>query len=336
MKNFDLGFEKENIIVLQTTGEIKKQCDAFANELLKNPNIVNYAYSQFVPGEVGMGWGRNIEGKQVSFKCWPIDERYLSFMGFEIVDGRSFSQTIEADENSFIFNQKALSEFGWTSDYLGKNIPGFDFEGPLIGVVKDIKYASLHEEVQPMAFWLTKTRKERLSLKITNSNVASTIQHIETVYQQFEPKIPMEYSFLDDRLQNLYSQEEKQAELISIFSFVSILISSIGALGLIIFMCETKVKEIGIRKINGASILQVVNMLNMSMLKWILAAFVLAVPVSYFLIDVWLEGFAYRTSISWWIFAISGVFAFIVSLLVISGISYKAAVSNPIKSLRYE
>ncbi|MFO7864921.1 MAG: FtsX-like permease family protein, partial [Salinivirgaceae bacterium] len=336
MKNYDLGFDKENILVIKTTGEIRNQHKAFAEELMKYPNIKNYAYSQFIPGEVGMGWGRTIEGKNVSFKCWPVDEHYLTFMGFEITDGRTFSSSIEADENSFIFNQKALTEFGWTEDYLGKTIPGFGFTGPLVGVVKDIRYASLHEEIQPMAFWLTQTRKYRLSLKIANRDVANTIKHIEKIYTEIEPKIPLDYSFLDEELNNQYKEEEKQAELISIFCLISIFISSIGALGLIIFICESKVKEIGIRKINGASIFQVVNMLNMSLLKWILSAFIIAIPISWYLINNWLEGFAYRTPISWWIFALSGIIVFAISLIIITSITYKAAKNNPIESLRYE
>lgn len=336
MKNYDLGFDKENILVVETTDAIRQQHKAFAEDMLKSPNITDYAYSQFVPGSVAMGWGRKIEGKQVNFKCWPVDERYLDFMGFEIVDGRAFSNSIEADENSFIFNQKALSEFEWTDDYLGKIIPGFDFKGPLIGVVKDVKYASLHEDVQPMAFWLTQKRKNRLSLKINNRDVANTIKHIEQIYKQFEPKIPISYSFLDESLNDQYKAEEKQTELISIFCFISILISAIGALGLIIFMCELKVKEIGIRKINGATTFQVVNMLNMNLLKCIVVSFIIALPIAYYLVNRWLEGFAYKTSMSWWVFVLSGAIAFVVSLLIITNISYKAAIRNPLDSLRYE
>jgi putative ABC transport system permease protein len=173
-------------------------------------------------------------------------------------------------------------------------------------------------------------------LKIANRDVANTIKHIEKIYTEIEPKIPLDYSFLDEELNNQYKEEEKQAELISIFCLISIFISSIGALGLIIFICESKVKEIGIRKINGASIFQVVNMLNMSLLKWILSAFIIAIPISWYLINNWLEGFAYRTPISWWIFALSGIIVFAISLIIITSITYKAAKNNPIESLRYE
>lgn len=336
LKHYDLGFDKENIIVLETTSSIRNQETAFTDEMMKNPNITDYAFSQFVPGGVGMGWGREIDGKQVSFKCWPVDERYMKFMGFEIIEGNTFSSNIEADENNFIFNQKALDEFNWKEGYLGKDIPGFDFKGKLIGIVKNMKYASLHEEVQPMAFWLTKQRHNRMSLKISDKNVVATMDHIKDVYAQFETKFPIKVSFLDEQLDLQYKQEEKQAQLIFIFCMISIVISIIGALGLIIFMCEYRVKEIGIRKINGAKVSEIVAMLNMSFVKWIFIAFCIAVPISYFVLDRWLQNFAYRTNLSWWIFLLAGIMALAVALLTVSCYSWRAARKNPVESLRYE
>jgi putative ABC transport system permease protein len=336
VKNYELGFEKENILVVNTTIDIRKQEDAFVEELLKNPNITDYAFSQFIPGGVGMGWGRLIDGKQVNFKCWPVDERYLDFMGFDIIEGRKFSENIDADENNFIFNKKAIDEFGWHESALGKGIPGFSFEGELVGIVDDIKYASLHEEVQPMAFWLTKLRHNKLSLKIQNNNVAATIDYIRGVYEKFEDNYSMTYNFLDDSLNEQYKGEEKQAQLILIFCIISIFISVIGALGLIIFMCEFRVKEIGIRKVNGASVFEIVKMLNRSFFMWILIAYVIATPVSYYLIKSWLENFAYKTSVSWWVFAIAGLLTIMVSILTISWQSWKTAIKNPVDAIRNE
>lgn len=199
-----------------------------------------------------------------------------------------------------------------------------------------MKYASLHEEIEPMAFWLTKTRHNKLSLKIAGTNVPQTIEYIKDAYEKFEPQLPINYFFLDNQLDNLYKKEEKQAELISAFTIISIIISIIGALGLIIFMCEYRVKEIGVRKINGASIFEVVNMLNMTFVKWVGLAFVIAAPVAYFLIDKWLQEFAYRTDMNWWVFVISGVLALLFSLSIITWISWRAARRNPVEALRYE
>jgi len=336
VKNYDLGFNKENILVIITTANIRKQEDAFVSELMKNPNIKNYAFSQFIPGGVGMGWGRMIDDKQVNFMCWPVDERYLDFMGFKIIKGRKFSENIDADENNFIFNQKAIDEFDWEEFSIGRKVPGFDFTGELVGIIKDVKYASLHEDVQPMAFWLTKTRHNRLSLKISGTNVSETIEYIKSVYENFEDGFPFNYSFLDDSLDAQYKAEEKQAELIFIFTIISILISIIGALGLIIFMTEYRIKEIGIRKVNGATAFEILMMLNKSFFQWILIAYVIATPLSYYLVKKWMESFAYKTDLSWWVFAIAGFITLLISLLVVSWQSWKAASRNPVDALRDE
>ena len=203
-------------------------------------------------------------------------------------------------------------------------------------MVKNAKYASLHEEVQPLAFWLTKTRHMRLSLKISGASINETIQYIEKVYGKYEKKHPFSFSFLDESLDELYKAEEKQAQLIFIFSMISILISIVGALGLILFMCEYRVKEIGIRKVNGSSILGIVYLLNRSFIKWVFIAFIIATPLSFLAMRKWLEGFAYKTSLSWWIFALSGVFALIITFLTVSLQSWQAASKNPVESLRNE
>jgi putative ABC transport system permease protein len=336
LKHYDLGFHKENILVVDITPEIMNQEESFATEMLKNPYITDYAYSQFVPGGVGMGWGRDVDGKQVNFKCWPVDERYLSFMGFEIIGGRAFSDQLKADENNFIFNETAIKKFGWNENYLGKEIQGFDFTGKIVGQVKDLKYASLHEEVQPMCFWLTSTRHNKMSLKIDVAHIKEAMNHVNKIYNQFEKKYSIEYSFLDESLDTMYKAEEKQAELIFVFSIISIIISIVGAFGLIIFMSEYRVKEIGVRKVNGASIGEVVRMLNWSFLKWVVVAFFIAVPLSYLIIDQWLQGFAYRTDLSWWVFVIAGFIAILITVITVSWQSYKAASRNPVEALRYE
>ncbi len=336
VKNYDLGFNTENIIEVVTSKNIVKQQDAFTSELLKNPNITDYAFSQFIPGGVGMSWGRTIDGKRVNYKCWPVDERYLNFMGFKILKGRNFSSNINADENNFIFNQKAIDEFGWQNSAIGKEVPGFDFSGKLVGIVENIKYASLHEKVQPMAFWLTKTRHNRLSLKINGSNINKTIAYIKNVYSKFEKSYPFSYTFLDDSLNRQYKSEDKEALLIFIFSIISIIISIIGALGLIIFITEYRIKEIGIRKVNGATVINIMLRLSINFFKWILVAYIIAVPIAYYLVSNWLSSFAYKTTLSWWVFALAGIVMLIISLLTISWQSWRAAVRNPAVSLRNE
>ncbi len=336
VKNYDLGFEKENIVVVQTSPDIRKQEGAFVNELLKNPNISSYAFSQFTPGNVAMGWGRDVEGKTINFKCWPVDEHYLDFMGFEIVKGRNFSNNIEADENKFIFNQTAIKTFGWQNNAIGKLVPGFSFQGELVGVVKDMKFASLYEDVEPMAFWLTKTRHNKLSLKVSGTDVSATLRHIENTYKKFEKKYAFNYQFLDKTLDAQYKNTEKQAKLILIFCLISLFVSIIGALGMVLFLCEYRIKEVGIRKVNGAKVSEIMQMLNKIFVQSVVIAFVLAAPIAYYAMNKWLQTFAYKTELSWWVFALSGVIALSIALLTVSWQTFRAARRNPVEALRYE
>ncbi len=336
VKNYKLGFEKENILVVNTSSAIQKHEKTFADELLKKPEILDYAYSQFVPGGVHMGWRRVVEGKTINLKAWPVDERYLSFMNFEILEGRPFSTNMEADENNFILNQAAVEAFDWQGQVLGKEIEGLREKGKVVGVVKDMKYASLYEGVQAMCFWLTPTRHNKLSLKISGENISETIAYIEKVYQSYESNVPFDYTFLDESLDAQYRKSEHQAQFITFACLVALLIAIIGSLGMIIFTTEYRSKEISIRKINGASCLEILQLLNKSYVWQVLIAFLIASPISYYAMSRWLEGFAYRTELSWWIFALAGLIALAVALLTVSWQSWRAATRNPVEALRYE
>ncbi|WP_430817094.1 ABC transporter permease [Carboxylicivirga sp. RSCT41] len=336
VKNYDLGFDKENILVVSTTGNIRKQEQAFVNELLKSPNITDYAFSQFVPGGVGMGWGREVDGKDVNFKSWPVDERYMDFMDFEIIEGRPFSSNIKADENKFIFNEAAVKTFGWEGEVIGKQIPGMGFQGEIVGVVKDMKYASLYDEVEPMCFWLTTERHNKISLRISGENVSQTIKHVKQVYSSFETNYPIDYAFLDKDLDMQYKQSEKQAELISFACIVAIIIAAIGTLGMVIFSCEYRIKEVGIRKTNGASVVEIVQLINRSFVIQTIIALVIACPVAWYVMQQWLEGFAYKTEVSWWIFALTAIVTLSITLMTVSWQSWRAARRNPVEALRYE
>ncbi|TRX72661.1 ABC transporter permease [Carboxylicivirga sp. M1479] len=335
IKHYDLGFEKENVVVVNTTRQIRKQEKAFALEVLKNPNVLDYAFSQFVPGGVGMGWGREIDGKYVNYKAWPIDERYLDFMGFEMAEGRPFSKNLKADENNFIFNETAVRQFGWDNT-IGKKVPGFNFKGEVVGVVKDMKYASLYEDVEPMCFWLTSERHNQLSLRITGDDVSNTIDYINNVYKNFESKYPFDYFFLNNKLNKQYVRAEKQAKLIFLACVVALIIAVIGTLGMASFICEYRIKEIGVRKANGASATEVVKMINRSFFIQILIAIILSSPIAYWTAESWLNIFAYKTELSWWIFGLAGSIALIMVLFTVSWQSWMAARRNPVEALRYE
>jgi putative ABC transport system permease protein len=333
--NFNTGINTESIVYLHTTSNIKEHSDAFAKELLKDNNIIDYTYSSFVPGAVWMKWGRTIDDQNISITCWPIDERFLDFFNIEITEGRKFSENIEADKDKFIINQAAVKTFNWDKP-LEKKMQGFGFDGEIIGVAKDFNFSSLKENIQPMQFWLTNERYYVIMLKISNGNITESIKHIESTWNKFEQEATFGYTFLDDKLQEQYAREEGIAYFIEFVALWSILLSITGLLGLALFVARQRTKEIGIRRANGASIKEILLMLNYDFVKWVLIAFVIAAPVAYYAVNKWLESFAYRTEISWWVFALAGLFTLFISVLAVSIQTFRVASKNPVKALRYE
>jgi len=333
--NFDTGIKTENIVYLPTTKNIRNHSEAFAKELLKDKNITDYTYSSFVPGTVGMKWGRTINEQKISITCWPIDERFLDFFDIEITEGRKFSENLEADKDKFIINEAAVKEFNWDKP-LEVIMKGFGPEGEIIGVAKDFNFSSLKERIQPMQFWLTNERKYVIMLKINKGNITETIKHIENTWNNFEKDATFGYRFLDDRLQDLYSREEGIAYFIEFVALWSILLSITGLLGLALFVARQRTKEIGIRRANGASIKEIMIMLNYDFVKRIIIAFIIAAPVAYYAIDKWLENFAYKTQISWWIFVLAGLLTILLSVLSVSIQTFRVARKNPVEALRYE
>ena len=331
--NFDIGIDKENVLYMNT-GALQESSQAFADELMKNSAINNYCYAQFIPGRVGMGWGRNVDGQDVMLTAWPVDDRFIDFFGIEIVDGRSFRQG-EADINNFILNEKAVQEFGWEKP-LEKKFPGFNFMGDIVGVAKNFNFASLKNDVTPMLFWCTDTRKNNILIKVQGGNIAQTRKYIEDTAKKFDPEGTFEVRFLDDSLENLYNLEERLARFIEFVSLWTILLALTGLLGLIIFISRDRIKEIGIRKVNGASVSEIVRMLNRNVLVWLAIAFVIATPIAYWAMNRWLENFAYKTTLNWWIFALAGLAALVVALLTVSWQSLRAATRNPVEALKYE
>lgn len=332
--NFDIGIDKENVLYLNTTTAIMQRPQSFANELMKNPQITDYTYSQFIPGQVGMGWGREVEGQQVQLKAWPVDDRFLEFFGVKMAQGRKFRQG-KADLNNFILNEKAVQQFGWDNP-LERKFPGFGFWGEIVGVSKNFNFESLKEEITPMLFWRTDTRKIHILIKTNSGNYKQIKRFIEETAQKFDPENTFEARFLDDTLEQLYSKENRMARFIEFVSLWTILLALTGLLGLIIFISRDKIKEIGIRKVNGASILEIVQMLNKSVLIWLSIAFVIATPISYYAMSRWLENFTYKTTLDWWIFAVAGLASLSIALLTTSWQSYIAARRNPVEALRNE
>lgn len=332
--NFDIGIDKENVFYLQTTGALQKSYQVFADELMKSAEITNYTYTQFLPGQVGMGWGREVDGQQIQLQAWPIDDRFIEFFGIKMSEGRAFRQG-EADVNNFILNEKAVQQFGW-DNALERKFPGFDFTGDIVGVSQNFNFESLKGEIRPMLFWRTETRKNNILIKTRGGNFTQIRQYIEDTAKKFDAEGTFQARFLDDSLEQQYSKETRMARFIEFVSLWTILLALTGLLGLIVFISRDKVKEIGIRKVNGASIFEVIQMLNKSVLIWLGIAFVISTPLAYYAMNRWLENFAYKTTLSWWIFALAGIAALLVALITVSWQSWRAASRNPVEALKYE
>ncbi len=334
-RNFDIGFDKEHIVYLNTTSALQNHFQAFADELLKNRAITDYTYSQFIPGNVPMRWGREVEGQQIQVNCWPVDDRFIDFFGIKIAEGHKFGKGSVADLNSFILNKKAVEKFEWKNP-LEKKIGGFYGMGSVIGVAENFNFSSLKEDIEPMQFYYTSSLKHMLMLRITPGNYTQLIDYIKDTAQKFDPKNPVDVKFLDDSLNMLYTKEEKMGHLVEFVAMWCILLAISGLLGLIIFVCRDRNREISIRKVNGAKISEVIMMLNIDLVKWVAVSFLIATPIAWYAMHRWLENFAYKTELSWWIFALAGFLALGIALLTVSWQSWKAATRNPVEALRYE
>lgn len=334
-RNFDLGINKEHVVYFNTTNTLRDHYQALADELIKNGDILDYTYTQFVPGQVGMGWGREVDGQYIQLKCWPVDDKFLDFFGIKVAEGRGFSKESQADINTFILNKKAVEKFGWSKP-LERKIDGFGFTGQVIGVAENINFSSLKEEIEPMQFWRTETRKNNLILRLKPGNYTRTIAYIQNTAKKFDEKNPIEVKFLDDTLNKLYEKEERIAHFIEFVALWCMLLAVTGLLGLIIFICRDRIKEIGIRKVNGATIIEVVSMLNRDIVQWVIIAFILATPIAWYAMDKWLQNFAYKTTLNWWTFVLAGIIALGIALLTVSWQTFKAATRNPVEALRYE
>ena len=344
MKNKPLGFDKDQIIRLTLRSDLRNQSKftTIKNRLLSNPNISsltacnsNFTEWQFTTDENEIGWEGKKPTDKIEMEVNSVDPDYLKTFNMKMVKGRFFSDEFPADINdAVILNETAVKILGM------KNPVGqqFEYHGrrSIIGVIKDFNFYSLHQQVKPLILFIAPYWYHSLYIKIRGNNQAKTIQFIEQTIKQSIPDYPFVYSFLNDDLNKMYRVEENIESILTMFSLLAIFISCLGILGLIAFVTERRTKEIGIRKVLGASATSVVFELTKDFMKWILLANVLAWPAAYYFMNKWLQDFAYKIELSWWMFAIAGGIALLIALATVSFQAIKAATANPIDSLRYE
>ncbi|MGD9347036.1 MAG: ABC transporter permease [Candidatus Aminicenantes bacterium] len=343
-QNKKLGFDKEQVLVISNPGSLGDKTIPFKEDLRKQPDVINVSGSTTLPGQSFSNFGFGAEGvdEQFTLNLCICDYDFLDTLKIDMARGRFFSKEFTTDSHAAVLNEKAAELLGW-EDPIGKRINNWsrnrgDFV--VIGVIKDYHYESLHQEIRPQALFLSTgyyTRVESfISVRLNTANISETIGRIENAWKTFAPQTPFQYSFLDKDYENLYINERQTRQLFSVFSFLAIFIACLGLFGLASFIADQKTKEIGIRKVLGASVVKIVKNLNGSFLKWVLIANLMAWPIAWFAMNRWLENFAYRIGLSWWMFVLAAVLAVIISLITVSFQTVKAALKNPIESLRYE
>jgi len=336
----DLGYNKDNLIVVQTWPLGDNQ-DVFIQQLKDDSRVSNLTRSGYIPA--GSSYNNNflIHDKQTP-KNWiktlryDVDENYITTMGMQLITGRNFSKSYGADSLTAIVNESAVKSFGWGNDILGKTIvDGQNKSLQIIGVVKDFNFKSLYEPITPLVMVLQPIAGD-IIIKTKSADIESLIQAIKGKYESYNPEVPFSYSFIDQRLENTYATERRTSYLLITFSALTIFVACLGLLGLTTFAVSAKTKEIGIRKILGANIFNIMQLIVNSFVKLILIAFLIAAPLSWWITKQWLNDFAYRINLNGLVFICVGLFVLIIALLAVSWQVYQAARQNPTKSLRTE
>jgi putative ABC transport system permease protein len=348
MKNTNPNFDKENVIFVRIIDQkIQQSLDFVKNELKKIPGVISVAASSAVPGQNTDVIPYIPEGFQEDnsqlMETIAVDHDFVPTLGIEIADGRNFSTEFTTDKKeAAIINETAVKKFGWDSP-VGKTIkaPGSGFPmrwetKTVIGVVKDFHFSSLHKIIMPLYIDNAPSYADKISIKISPQNTTGTLRLLREKWKEIDPYRPFEYSFLDETFDSQYRPDERLSKIFASFTIFAILIACLGLFGLASFMSEQRTKEIGIRKVLGASVPGIILMLSKNFLKLVIIANIIAWPISYLAMKNWLQNFAYRINIGLWIFILTAALSLCIALLTVSYQSVKASLSNPADAIKYE
>ncbi len=349
-----IGFNKDQVIVIKDAYGMGDQLKAFKTEVLKDSRIISGTMSSFLPvagtsRNDNTFWPDGVQPNQenlVSIQCWRIDEDYVKTLGMKIKDGRDFSLDFPSDSSGVILNEAALSLFGITENPVGKRISTWngdnnnpDSKSPrrytIVGVVENFHFESMRQSISPLAFFLDKSIG-LISFRFEAQHTKEVIENIQSTWAKMAPGLPFAYSFLDEDFQRMYTAEQRLGKIFLLFAGLAIVIASLGLFALTAFTAEQRTKEIGIRKVMGASVTSIVFLLSREFGKLIIIAFVLAVPLAWFGISQWLDTYTYRVTISVLIYVLAGVLAFVIAWLTMGYQSFRAATADPVRSLRSE
>jgi putative ABC transport system permease protein len=341
----DLGYEKENLVCIWNNKLNWNEINNLKDDLLKNPMIKSATISGYLP--IPSTSGRNVLYKDgisstrfSTYNISNVDHDYINTLGINIKKGRGFSKDFPTDSSAVLINEAAAKSFGW-DDPIGKII-GWPISETridkytVIGVLDNFNFESVHKPISPMVCFLNHS-KGALSIRLkSGTDISSAIKFIESKWDHYSPSSSFDYTFYDDSLNHLYASESKLNQILVAFTVIAFFVSCLGLIGLAMFATEQRKKEIGIRKVVGASVTQVGKLLSYDFTKLVIIAFLIATPVSYYAMTKWLENYAYKTNISWWIFVLAGLISYITAMIAIGYQSYKASAANPVETLRDE
>lgn len=334
----DLGYNKEHVFSFWMR-DMAPHYDAARAELMKQPGVADVTRSnqniiRFGGFTGSADWPGKDPKQNMMLHIITIDKDFVPFFKMKMLQGTSFTDAPN-DTAHFILNEAAVKESG-IKDPVGKSFSMNGIKGTIIGVVKDFHYASMREKITPAAFYYHPQYFNRMYVKISGTDPAAAIATAEKEFKQYNGQYPFGYTFLDEAFDSIYKGESRQATLFDYFSGIAIFISCLGLLGLATFTAQVRVREIGVRKVLGASVANITGMLSMDFLKLVAIAILIATPAAWYLMNKWLQDFAYRINMQWWMFAVAGILAIVIAFATISYQSIKTALMNPVKSLRIE
>jgi putative ABC transport system permease protein len=341
IKDMNLGFEKRNLLYVPMTGELWNKIDAIKTELQQHPltsdySIVSDLPTNLVTGTVNIDYEGKDPKSQVVIPSMDVDENFVNVFQMTILKGRGFSTAFKGDSSNFVVNEKMVQMMGKTPDnVVGKPLSFGGTRGTIIGVVKNFNFKPIQQAIEPLILRPNKYGGF-IFVRSKPGKTEATIKTLEKICQQLNPAYPFDYAFLDEDLSNLYRGEQQIGNLFNVFAVLAIFISCLGLYGLSAFIAEQRIKEIGVRKVLGASIVNIVYLLSTTFTRVILVAVCMAVPISWYAANQWLRGFAFHVQVGWGIFALASFAALFIAWCTVSYESVKSAVANPVKSLRSE
>jgi putative ABC transport system permease protein len=346
IRSKDLGFNKEQVLIMHNTAVLQNNTKAFTNELLQMPGVKNVTSSGFLPvkgnrTEQGFITEPHFDGKNFTLmEDWPVDDRYVPTFQMQLTNGRNFSPLHPTDSTAVIINEAAAKMYHGKDPvekplYMLTDLTGSIATYHVIGVIKDFNFSTLHDQVKPLVLSLQQNN-ESMAVRIATNDIPGLLEQIRSKWKSMTAAQPFSYNFLDEEFNKQYSADQRMGSLFLVFSILAIVIACLGLFGLVTFAAQQRVKEIGIRKVLGAAVSNIFILLSKDLVKLLVLSIAIASPIAWWAMNKWLQDFAYRTSIGWWMFAAVGGICLLIAIFTISFQAIKAAVANPVKSLRSE